>query len=58
MTNIDSIMDPCINITEPSKDCLDSWLKTFMFKTIHTGTNRMTSKSTTIEFYDTVQASA
>ena len=51
-------MDPCINITEPSKDCLDSWLKKFMLKTIHTGANRMTSNATTIEFYDTVQALA
>ena len=39
MTNIGSMMDPHINITEPSKK--------------FTGANKMTSNATTIEFYDT-----
>ena len=34
-------MDPCINITEPSKDCLDSWLKKFMLKLELTGWHLM-----------------
>ena len=42
MANISGMMDPRINITEPSKDCLDSWSKKFMLKTIHTGANKMT----------------
>ena len=54
MANISCMMDPRINITEPSKDCLDSWSKKFMLKTIHIGANKMTSNATTIEFYDTV----
>ena len=54
MANIDSMMDPRINITEPSKDCLDSSSKKFTLKTIHTRANKMTSNATTIEFYDTV----
>ena len=54
MANIGSIMDPHINITEPSKDCLDSWSKKFTLRTIYTGANKMTSNAATIEFYDTV----
>ena len=54
MANVGSMMDFCINITEPSKDCLDSWSKKFMLKTIHTGVNKMISNATTSESYDTV----
>ena len=32
MANIGSMMDPCINISEPSTDCLDSWSKKFTLK--------------------------
>ena len=53
MANVGSMMDFCINITEPSKDCLDSWSKKFMLKTIHTGVNKMISNATTSESYDT-----
>ena len=53
MANIGSIMDLCINIIEP-KDCLESWSKKFMLKTIHTEVNNMTSNTATIKFHDTV----
>ena len=55
MANISSMLDPCITLIEPSKDCSDSWPEKFMLKTIHTGANKMTSNATTIEFYDTVR---
>ena len=41
-------------ITDSSKDCSDTWSKTFCLKTVHADVNKLISNSATIELYDTV----
>ena len=54
MMNIGNFLDPKIKLKDPSKDCYNTWSKTFCFKTVHTGVNKFISNSATIEMYDTV----
>ena len=54
MMNIGNFLDPKIKLKASSKDCYNTWSKTFCLKTVHTGVNKFISNSTTIEMYDTV----
>ena len=54
MMPIGNLLDPKIKLTDPSKDCFDTWSKTFCLKTVHTVVNKLISNSAAVEMYDTV----
>ena len=43
-----------IKISDPCKDSLDTWAKTFYIKTVHTGVLKQISNNASIEFYNSV----
>ena len=51
---INTMLDPKLSMTEPPKDDLDEWAKNFCLSTILTGTKKMVSQETTIEFNESV----
>ena len=54
MMHIGNLPVPKIKLTDPSKDCSNTWSKTFYLKTVHTGVNKLISNSAKIKMYDTV----
>ena len=52
--HVGQMLDPKINLSDPSKDKLDVWSKKFCIKTIHTGVKKLVSNNTSLEFYDSV----
>ena len=52
--DIENLLDPKIKLTDPLKDRSDTWSKTFCFKIVHAGVNKLISNSVTIEMYDAV----
>ena len=54
MVNIDSLIDPRIQLGTPCRDDADVWAKIYMLKVIHKGVNKLISSEASLEFYDTV----
>ena len=54
MTHIGNLLDPKIALSDPCKDSLDTWSKTFCLQTIHTGVKKQMSNNASISFYNSV----
>lgn len=50
--NIAQCLDAKMDLTTPSKDSLDSWLKISCLKTVYPGAKNLVSKNVSIDFYN------